>query len=449
MNDTENTSPAAKESECRFVGLDLHKRMVEVCILDSSGKIVQRTRIAPTRSYLRTFGENVLRPTDQVALEATTNSWAVARALRPYVASVTVSNAVATKAIAFAKVKTDKVDALVLAQLLRCDYLPSVWLPDEKTQQLREVTSRRTGLVGQRTAVRNRIHSVLATRLIEAGDERLFTAKGLSWLRELEIDAQGRLLLDSDLRLLESIDKEIAALDQVLAERGWEDPRVKLLLTLPGVDVVVALAILAAAGDIHRFCDGDQFAAYLGLVPSTRQSANHCYHGPITKAGRSHTRWMLVQAAHQYRKHPGPLGNFFRKLRKRKNYNVAVVGTARKLAVIAWHLLTRQEPYRYAVPKSTETKLAGLRVRATKQRRKTGPKADARQRATLPAGTRQVKSLAEVYECEGLPPLPPAKPGELRTIVRSESESFVAQIEHSQLERRSPKRRRPKEASAT
>ncbi len=135
---------------------------------------------------------------------------------------------------------------------------------------------------------------------------------------------------------------------------------------------------------------------------------------------------MLVQAAHQYRKHPGPLGNFFRKLRKRKNYNVAVVGTARKLAVIAWHMLTRNEPYRYAVPKSTETKLAGLRVRATKLRRKTGPKADAQQRDKLPAGTRKVKSLAQVYESEGLPPLSPTKPGEQRTIVRSESESFVA-----------------------
>ena len=102
-----------------------------------------------------------------MALEATTNCWAVADALRPHVAKVVVSNPMATKAIAQAKVKTDKVDAHVLAQLLRCDFLPEVWQPDEATRRLRELTGRRSALVGQRTMMRNRIHSVLAMRLIE------------------------------------------------------------------------------------------------------------------------------------------------------------------------------------------------------------------------------------------------------------------------------------------
>ena len=118
----------------------------------------------------------------------------------------------ATKAIAQAKVKTDKVDAHVLAQLLRCDFLPEVWRPDEATRQLRELTCRRCALVGQRTAMRNRIHSVLAMRLIEA-PLKLFNAAGLEWLKSVEVDAQGRMLIDSDLRQLEFLQTEIAALD--------------------------------------------------------------------------------------------------------------------------------------------------------------------------------------------------------------------------------------------
>jgi len=262
----------------------------------------------------------------------------VADALRPHVARVVVSNPMATKAIAQAKVKTDKVDAHVLAQLLRCDFLPEVWQPDEATRRLRELTGRRSTLVGQRTMMRNRIHSVLAMRLVEE-PKSLFEPAGLAWLAAVELDEQGRMLVDSDLRQLAFLQTEIDAVDAELARRGHASDAVKLLMTLPGVDVATAEAMAAAWGDVRRFPDGDHAASYLGLVPSTKQSADHCYHGPITKRGNSQARWMLVEAAQHLDKHPGPLGHFFRRLAKRKNRNVAVVAGARKLAAIGWQML--------------------------------------------------------------------------------------------------------------
>jgi transposase len=414
------------------VGLDVHKEVTEVCIVDGQGKVQGRERLATTRETLRTFAERKLQSSDHVALEATTNSWAVVRIFEPHVASVTVSNPLATKAIAQAKVKTDKVDATVLAQLLRCGYLPGVWIPDEKTQQLRELTSRRAALVGARTALRNRIHAVLAMRLIVA-PKRLFGADGLDWLGQVELDAQGRLLIDSDKRQMDQIDQELARIEAVLAERGWQDERVKLLLTLPGVDVAVAQALLAALGDIDRFADGDHAASYIGLVPSTRQSAKHCYHGPITKQGRSHTRWMMVQAAQHVGKHPGPLGHFFRKLAKKKNRNIAVVATARKLVKIACLMLKENQPYRYAVPRSTETKLARLRVRGGGGRRKTGSAKGTKSQAKLCGGSRTIKSLPDVYRVEGLPQLGQTKPGETRTIRQTGSEILVAKLNQEQV----------------
>ncbi len=359
-------------SNIRYVGLDVHKRLVEACFVDQAGEVLLRRRFPLNRDTLELFASGTLRPTDQVALEATTNCWAVADVLRPCVARVVVSNPLATKAIAQAKVKTDKVDAYVLAQLLRCEFLPEVWPPDEATRLLRELTGRRAALVRQRTALRNRIHSVLAMRLIEA-PTRLFTTAGLLWLRQLELDDQARLLVDSDLRQLEFLQKEIDALDAELAQRGYQNDSVKLLMTLPGVDVAVAEAMMAAWGDAKRFPDGDHAASFLGLVPSTKQSAAHCYHGPITKQGNSHARWMLIQAAQHLGQHPGPLGHFFRRLARRKNHNVAVVAGARKLAVIGWQMVVTGEPYRYAAPRTTETKLARLRVKATGQRRRSGP----------------------------------------------------------------------------
>lgn len=416
----------------RYVGLDVHKRVVEACIVDAAGNVVRRARFALNRRTLERFATKILGPADHAALEATTNCWAVADGLRPHVGRVLVSNPMATKAIAQAKVKTDKVDAYVLAQLLRCDFLPEVWQPDEATRRLRELCGRRSTLVGMRTAIRNRIHSVLAMRLIDA-PARLFNAAGLEWLATVQLDEQARLLVDSDLRQMERLQKEIDAMDEELARRAYANDAVKLLMTLPGVDAATALAIMAAWGDPARFPDADHAASYLGLVPSTKQSAGHCYHGPITKRGNSQARWMLIEAAQHLDKNPGPLGHFFRRLAKKKNRNVAVVAAARKLAMIAWHMLARSEPYRYAIPRTTETKLLRLRVKATGERRKSGVAKGTKATAKLPGGSRTIRSLPEVCRSEGLPAPTDLSAGERRTVRRTGCETFVAHIAQSHV----------------
>jgi transposase len=417
----------------RYVGLDVHKRLIEVCIVDQGGNVLHREQFALNRRTLEVFATKVLRPTDHVAFEATTNCWAVADALRPRVAKVVVSNPMATKAIAQAKVKTDKVDAFVLAQLLRCDFLPEVWQPDVATRQLRELTGRRATLVGQRTMMRNRIHSVLAMRLIEVSVKKLFEVEGLEWLKTIEIDPEGRLLIDTDLAQLEFLQKQIAVLEAELARRAYASDPVKLLMTLPGFDVATSEGLLAAWGDYTRFSDADHAASYVGLVPCTKQSAEHCYHGPITKRGNSQARWLLIEAAQHLDKHPGPLGHFFRRLMKKKTRNVAVVAAARKLATIAWMMLMRNEPYRYAIPHSTETKLARLRVKVTGQRRKSGTPKGAKRQALLPGGGRTVKSLAGVCQSEGLPQPKALSDGERRTVAAASCQTFVAELAATQV----------------
>ena len=192
-------------------------------------------------------------------------------------------------------------------------------------------------------------------------------------------------------------------------------------MTLPGFDFCAAEALLAALGDSKRFPSADKAAAYLGLVPSTYQSGDHCYHGRITKQGRSHARWMMVQAAQTAASHPGPLGAFFRKIAKKKNRNVAVVAAARKLVTIAWHMLNNNEPYRYAQPTTLDAKFTRLRIRAGGDKRKTGlPKGSPRP-ANYASGartrTRAIRSIDDIYAREGLPPIAPlAKPAETRML---------------------------------
>jgi len=429
----------------RYVGIDLHKHLIVGHVVDAAGKTVDAFRYESVdATTLAHIGRKRLKPEDQVVLEATTHCWAVVRGLEPFAGRVVVSNPMATQAIAKAKVKTDKVDAAVLAHLLRLGYLPEVWQPDQATRHLREWTSRRSRIVGQRTAVINRLRSTLAQRLLHCPYEMTSPA-ARNWIGGQTFDADTRWLLDSDLRLMDSLQVELDAMDKLLAKRGYIDPRVKLLMTLPGISQHTAQSLLASIGDIARFCDADSLASYLGLVPRTRQSASHCYHGPITKQGRCNTRWMLVQSAHAVRAHPGPLGHFFRRLKNRKPHNVAVVAVAHKLALLAWHVLTKGEPYRYALPQATEKKLRNLRLQATGEKRRPGlPPGTKARPARLPGGSKRIKPLPEVYGSEQVPPARPAPAGELRHLTESKLNDFADGLQQSHIV---PLRRKRKEGT--
>jgi len=143
----------------RYIGLDVHKKWMQICILDARGKVLFEGRSPATADQVRGFART-LRPTDHIALEATTNTWAIVAHLERHAGRVVVSNPLQTKAIASAKVKTDKVDARVLADLLRCDYLPGVWRPDEQTQQWRQQVRFRDRFVRRRTFRLHNPHSL-------------------------------------------------------------------------------------------------------------------------------------------------------------------------------------------------------------------------------------------------------------------------------------------------
>ena len=228
----------------RYIGLDVHKRFIEVCILDGSGKPVFRGKTGCQREELNRFAKAKFKRTDQVALESTTNTWPVVDVLRPFVAKIVVGNPLKTKAIAEAKIKTDKVDAEVLAQLLRCDYLPSVWQPDDRTRQLRAWITHRTALMTQRTRVKNHIQGLLGRLLIHSPYKLLWTKVGLAWLRAIELPPHERVVLDSQLRQLEAVEQEMRLLDQQLVSVAQQEPKLQLLMTIPGVDYVVALGLL-------------------------------------------------------------------------------------------------------------------------------------------------------------------------------------------------------------
>ena len=245
--------------------------------------------------------------------------------------------------------------------------------------------------------------------------------------------------------MLGYLEAELEEQEKQFVVQAYADEQVKLLMTLPGVSITVAQTLLAALGDITRFRDGAHAASYLGLVPRTHQSASRCYQGPITKQGHRQARSLLVQAAQHARTHPGPLGASFRKLAKRRGYNKAVVATARKLVVIAWHMLTANEPYRYARPQTVEKKLERLRATATGEKRKRGYAKGTPRAATYGRGQQiqRVRSLPQVCDRVALPPpLPIAElpAGEIRMLEQNGTFSFVQEIQQEQRKVRPAKK---------
>ncbi len=148
----------------RIFGLDVHRTFAEVALLDERG-VRSAGRIDLTAEALHAFGRQLTQD-DDVVLEATCNTHAIARLLRAYVRRVVVSNPLQTRAIAEAKVKTDKIDAAVLARLHASGFLPEVWSPDELTEQMRRQVVRRASIVQHRTRLKNRLHAILHRNLL-------------------------------------------------------------------------------------------------------------------------------------------------------------------------------------------------------------------------------------------------------------------------------------------
>lgn len=357
----------------RIIGLDVHRSFAEVAILDN-GKLRTGGRIVLQHEQVVAFART-LRPDDEVVLEATGNSAILVRLIAPFVRRVVVANPVQVRAIAWAKVKTDKIDAGVLAKLHASGFLPEVWVPDEETQARRRVAAERTQLVSHMTRLKNRIQSVLHANLIPRYAGALFGKRGRAWLDAQPLPEDQKRTIARHLGELDRIGAELAELDKVLANEALGDDRVRRLMTIGGVNAVVAMSVLAAIGDITRFSSPEKLVSYLGLNPRVRQSGERpAFHGRITKQGRAHARAMLVEAAWSVVSGPGPLRAFFLRIKAKRGNQVAAVATARKLAVLIWHLLSKGQDYAWSRPALLQWKLRELELKAGSPSRRGGNK---------------------------------------------------------------------------
>src|SRR5438552_7302012 len=319
-----------------YVGIDVHRKRSQIAVTGQSGEVLANRNVPNgAEPILGVIGG--LPPGTPAAFEAAFGWGWLVELLEDYGFEPHLVHPLQCKAIASARLKNDKVDAAILAQLLRAGLLPEAWIAPPPVRQLRALLRHRAQLVRLRTLLRNRIHAVLA----DHGHGRpagCWSGPGRAWLASLELPAVSREVIDDDLALIDALQQPIDRLDWEVHQRAKAEPAVKVLTRLPGVGPFTALVILAETGDVSRFGSARKLAAWAGLTPTVRGSDRTVRHGHISKQGSAWLRWVLNQAAQTAKRSP-EFAASYAAIAKRRGKKIATIAIARKLLTRAYHLL--------------------------------------------------------------------------------------------------------------
>ena len=331
-----------------YVGVDNHKKFSYLSVMDKQGVVVKEGKVVNTKEAVNKFlGKEYTKDTSAV-LEAGRNWTVMYDWLEEELDEVKLAHPMKIKAIAEAKIKTDKIDAKTLAHLLRCDLVPEAYVAGKDARIAKNILRQRMFLVKLSTMVKNRIHLIIdrhpeASGQIDHSD--LFGKQGLEWLGVVTLPKEDRRILNEELELLMYLRGKIDASDHWVVQLGKDNADVKLLMTIPGIGKFFALLIATEIDDIVRFRDKDKFASYAGLIPSVHSSADKRFYGRIIGHGNRYLRWAFIEAVWPAIKKDLSLRELYESLKIRKGANKAKVAVARRIAIIAYRVLSQKRLY--------------------------------------------------------------------------------------------------------
>jgi transposase len=319
-----------------YVGIDLHRKRSHVAVVDEHGEqLLSRRLVNDPERFRELFDE--LGGEAQFALEATYGWEWLAELLERDGRELHLAHPLRTKAIASARVKTDAVDACTLAQLLRADLLPEAYIAPRDLRDLRDLLRQRFVLTQMRTALKNRVHALIARQGVQHGHSKLLGPGGRAFLAEIELRPEPRARLDVLLRLIADFDREIDALAAQIDQRARADDRVRVLCQIRGIGRYLGMLIVAEIGDIERFPSARHLCAWAGLTPTVRSSDAKARLGHISRLGSGPLRWALVEAAQRNTQGDGPLAQTFERIAERRGRQIAKVAVARKILTLCFY----------------------------------------------------------------------------------------------------------------
>ena len=328
-----------------YTGIDLHRKTSFFTTIAESGQVVKKSNLANEESRILSY-LNKLTEATLVVIESTANWYWLYDLLTDNGFDVVISNPVKTKAIASARIKNDKLDSHMLAQLLRANLVATVHASSRQTRELKELLRHRSKLVRDSVRMKNRIHNIMAKNNLTVPVSDLFGRKGLEFLEHASLPDYQRRQVETYLGLYQSIKEQVTVLTDDIHKQAKTNAMATLLMTIPGVGPITAMFMIAEIEDISRFPSYRHLASYAGIVPRLDASADKQRIGSITKQGSPHLRTALVEAAQASTRTRSRLNIFFRRRIVRAGYQKAIVATAHKIIQYAYFILRDQTPYR-------------------------------------------------------------------------------------------------------
>ena len=313
-----------------YSGIDLHKRTAVICTIDEDGRTVAESSVPASRTALARYFQWLPEPT--VATVEATSSWYWLRdLLAQEQVPLTLAHAKFVKAIAYAKVKTDAVDALTLAQLLRADLIPRAHMVSPELRPLRDLLRTRLHLVEKRTSAKNSVERLLEKYNVVEPDQLPDEATLQAALYAEQIE----LLTDQIRRIEKQLDPQLIP-----------NPDIQRLLWIPGVGRLVAFTLYLEIDGIERFPTARQFFSYCRVVPGADNSAGKRRHRH-RKDGNRHLKLALSHAAVRAVQYFPEIKRFYQRKARQKNPVIARTLVQKEIARAVYVVLHEQVDFNH------------------------------------------------------------------------------------------------------
>jgi transposase len=326
-----------------YIGMDIHKRLIVAVAKDKEGELLAKGDFENSKKGFEKFLQEFIPQETKIVIESTSVWEYVYTILEEGGYEVILANPVKTRAIAEARMKTDKIDADTLCDLLRANLIFQSYIPPKEIRELREIIRGRKTFSKQGTQIQNRIHAILTKKGINIPTDTI-GAKTIKYLLESQKDDY---MLVQYIEELKEHRKRILMIEDKIREIALKNADASLLMSIPGIAEIRALEIIAEIGEIERFRSSEKLCSYSGLVPCIRQSGSTLIMGRLVKQASKNLKYVFVEASWNLIKCPGRnrYREFFDKLAKKKGKQKAICAVARKLCCTTYAMLKKKKEF--------------------------------------------------------------------------------------------------------
>lgn len=344
-----------------YVGVDLHKAQSWFYVMNESGKRIISKSISNQPRALKEFFESIPQPF-KVAVESTYNSYFPLDIAEEYTDMIYLTDPCELKAFAKRHKKTDKIDARLIADVLRKGYLPVVTIPDKETRKMRDILRYRRNLVFDRARNIHRLKALL-DKLGENSYGNFILYKKLNQIDTSHLSEEHQQLISGYVEQIASLTNRVFRFDTFIRKQACKDEDIMNLTSIPGISYFSAALIKSEIVDINRFASFSRLCAYAGLSPRVYQSANRLVHGPLNVNRRKQLQWIIIEIAfHFIRALPEKAEKYLR-IARRKSHNTAKVVLSRDLLKIIYHVLKEKRSF-YKTERQKQYKIRSLAASA-------------------------------------------------------------------------------------